>query len=451
MVTLGDSLTFAYEAEFCNEIDIPFGPDYGDGFSSRVRNWAEILYKPGYRRSSFDLGPRQFINIDFPGANDFDFFLRNRYNWALPGLKIDQLWKFMNRDADVEAMVGPDLSRLLEYTDFDEADDFAVGDLEDQIRNTAERVVIFIGGNDVRGVYPAIYNRDKPGNFVDNFVLNATRIVDRVLELNPNVQVVLVNVPHVGITPEVRSKWPTDKVKTERVSRVLRDLNSRLEELAKSKDIGYADLYTSTVSLLRRAPYCIQGVAFENDGSRTANANFVWLNGPLSANFHPNTNLQALIANHIIDAFNVRYDTGIAPLSATEILVGLLGKKPEQIDMTFAKWMSNYGKGGLPRTDDSDGDGIPASVEFATGLNPKLRDSELIKTVVRGDTRDFSYPIRLPDSKYFTLRALYAASPVSQTTPIKPNPTTEKDGLAHVRLPVTDPGTLELRATIRYK
>jgi len=449
VVTLGDSLTFAYETEFCHEVDIPFGPDYGDGFSSRVRNWAEILNKPGYRRASFDLGPRQYLNIDLPSANDFDFFLRNRNNWAVPGLRIRELWKFMNREATMSSQIDRSLSDLLDYTDFKESEDFAIADLEDQIRNTAERVVIFIGGNDVRGVYPAIYNDDNPGNFVEKFVLNATRIVDRVLELNPDVQVVLVNVPHVGITPEVKSKWPTDPVKTRRVSRVMLDLNQRLENLATSRDIGYADLYTSTVSMLYRAPFCIQGIPFANDGSKTANVDHVWLNGPLSANFHPNTCLQALIANQIIDAFNVRYDTGIAPLSATEILGGLLGKTPKEIDMPFSKWMAGYGKGGLPRSDDSDGDGITASVEFATGLNPRLKDSDQIASVVRGDTRDFFYPIRLPDSKHFTLRALYAATPVSQPTPIKPNPTTEADGYAHVRLPVTDTGTIRLRATIR--
>jgi lysophospholipase L1-like esterase len=449
VVTLGDSLTFSYEAAFCHEVDIPFGPDYGDGFSSRVRNWAEILNKRGYRRASFDLGPRQYINIDFPLANEYDFFLRHRNNWAIPGLRIHELWKFMNRDATLTAMLDPSLADLLDYTDFKESQDFAVGDLEDQIRNTAERVVIFIGGNDVRGVYPAIYNQDKPGDFVDKFVWNATRIVDRVLELNPDVQVVLVNVPHVGITPQVKSKWPTDRVKTRRVSRVLLDLNQRLENLASSRDIGYADVYTPTLSMLYRAPFCIQGITFANDGSKSGNADHAWLNGPLSANFHPNTNLQAVIANQIIDAFNVRYDTGIAPLSATEILVGLLGKKPNEVDMSFSKWMSGYGKGGLPRSDDSDGDGITASVEFASGLNPRLKDSYQISSVVRGNTRDFFYPIRLPDSRHFTLRALYASGPDAQSTPIQPNPTTEADGYAHVRLPVTDAGTIRLRARIR--
>jgi hypothetical protein len=62
IVTLGDSLTFAYEAEFGFQVDL-FFVRYGDGFSSRVRNWAEILNDPIYRHERFDLGTRQNISV----------------------------------------------------------------------------------------------------------------------------------------------------------------------------------------------------------------------------------------------------------------------------------------------------------------------------------------------------------------------------------------------------
>ena len=237
-------------------------------------------------------------------------------------------------------------------------------------------------------------------------------------------------------------------VKTRRVSRTGR-LTQQLEPLAWSSDLGYADVYTPTLPMLYKKSFCLQGIRFANDGSTSGNLDHVWLNGPLSANFHPNTSLQAVIANQIIDAFNVRYDTRIAPLSATEILVGLLGKEPNEVDMSFSKWMSGYGKGGLPRSDDSDGDGIIASVEFATGLNPGLKDSDPVTSVVRGNKLDFFYPIRLPASRHFTLNALYASGPDAQFNRIQPNPTTGADGYAHVKLPVTDGGTIRLRASVR--
>jgi len=48
-VTLGDSLTFAYEAEFGSAL-------FSDGFGPEVRNWVEILHDPVYRHESFDQG-----------------------------------------------------------------------------------------------------------------------------------------------------------------------------------------------------------------------------------------------------------------------------------------------------------------------------------------------------------------------------------------------------------
>ena len=85
----------------------------------------------------------------------------------------------------------------------------------------------------------------------------------------------------------------------------------------------------------------------------------MWLNGQYSANFHPHTNAQTLVVNEIIHAFYARYSTGIAPLTATEILSGLLAKSAAAIDMPFATWKGCLGLTGLPGSNDSDGDGLP--------------------------------------------------------------------------------------------
>jgi hypothetical protein len=148
---------------------------------------------------------------------------------------------------------------------------------------------------------------------------------------------------------------------------------------------------------------------------------YVWLNGPISANFHPNTNAQAIVANEIIAAFNTRYHTGIAPLTATEMLGGLLKKTTNQIDMTFAAWMTGFGLTGLTGSDDSDGDGVSATVEFALGLNPTLRDSHKITSALVDNNGipalELAYPIRLPVSSHY---ALAPASSVDLTSPFIP-------------------------------
>lgn len=444
MITLGDSLTYAYESEFGTQVDIPFVVSYGDGFGSKVRNWAEILNKMIYRNASFDLGDRDTLHI----IGGVDFFFRNRYNWALPGMKIAELRKFLNHEATLNSMLGPELANLLALTDFNEAEDFAIGELETQIQTTAERLTLLIGGNDIRGVYGDIYKFNLPGTFVADFVRDATIIIDRVQLLRPNLQIVLVNVPHVGITPEVKAKWPTDPIKTGRVTTVLLDLNRQLAALATSRNIGYADVFTPTLPLLSDAPLCIHGITIANSGSTSGNLGYVWLNGPVSKNFHPNTSAQAIIANAVIAAFNTRYQTAIAPLSATEILGGMLGKTSAQIDMTFASWMTAFGLTGLSARDDSDGDGITAGVEFALGLNPTLRDSDMISTRITGNALELAYPIRLPVSSRYILTPTHSAN-LTSFTAVSPLPAVGVDGLAHARLPTSSArGFMRLEATV---
>lgn len=452
IVTLGDSLSFAYEAEFGFHKNIVFYGEVGDGMPATVRNWIEIA--SARRPATFDLGPRDSIHVSIPFNAAFDLFLRQTNNWAIPGLKIHDLRRFMAGEITFNDIIAasPDfaaVATLLSYSDFNQTTDFNVLDLNSQIQNTAERVTIFIGGNDIRGAYGDIYNATGGGTFVADFMADMTAIVDRVQTLKPNVQVVLANVPHVGITPLVQADFPYDAVKTERVSAVLRDLNGQLAALANSRGIGYADIYGATVSMLTAPNKPIHGVNFIG-GSGTANGdlNYVWLNGSLSNNFHPNTNGQALIANEILHAFNKRYDSGIPLLTATEMLVNLSGKTAAAIDIPFATWMTNSGLPGGTAADDSDGDGISAAVEFALGLDPTRNDADYVITGVTANSLDLAYPLRLPSSPHFTLVPESSATLIGGFTPFSTLPTVAADGLYHATFPLTGgKGFLRLKAT----
>lgn len=457
IVTLGDSLTFAYEAEFGFEETI-FGTTYGDGFGPEVRNWVEILHDPLFRNAYFDQGGSDEISLlasIFP-PRTVDLYFRREYNWALPGLKIDQLRRFINNEAEgldllAENPAFAPLASALAFSDYDDSD-FAVEDLQNQIENTAERLVLFIGGNDINQVYGTIYEGEGAGTFVTDFVDDAAYIIDWVQGLNPNIQIVLANVPHVGITPDVQATYPPDPVKTERVSAVLRDLNSRLKALALSRNIGYADIYTGTLPLLTPAPLCIHGIPFANAGSISGDLDYVWLNGPMSNNFHPNTNAQAVIANEFIHAFNRKYGTGIAPLTATEMLGGLLGKSSAEIDMPFATWMACFGLGGLTVADDTDGDGMPAGLEFALGLNPTLDDAGFVtQGAVDLDGTwqwQIAYPMRLPASARYTLVPAQSTT-LGGFTPLEPLPVVGADGRARASIAVSgNSGFLRLESTV---
>lgn len=451
IVTLGDSLTFAYQAEFGFNITIPFVGSFGDGFDEDVLNWIEILSDPAYRNDHFDQGGVNNVNV----ALIFNLFLRRDYNWAIPGIKIDDLRRYLSGEVTITELLAEsdnfaELNDLLGLSNFSDAD-FALAELEGQLANTAERVVLFVGGNDVNSIYGPTYTSNNPGTFVQDFVEDATWIVDWVLSHNPEVEMVLANVPHVGITPLVKATYPTDPVGTGNVTAVLNDLNNQLAALAASRGIGYADVYRCTLPLLDSDPLCIHGIGFQNSGSTTGDLDFVWLNGPISDNFHPNTNAQTLIANEIVTAFNRRYDTGIAPLSASEILGGLLQKTPSEIDMPFATWIDCFGLTGASVTDDSDRDGLQAGLEFALGLNPAAHDSSAVSSglVEEGGTTflELAYPTRLVSSSRYTL------TPVSSNdlsfAPLLPAPAPDADGLTRARIPVTaGQGFLQLQVEV---
>lgn len=447
-VMLGDSLTFAYEAEFGFNVWIPFVGTFGDGFGPQVRNWVEILNDPLYRKSRFDVGSRGTFRL----AGIYTLLFRHQYNWALPGMRIDELRSFMAGTTTFRDLVAadPDLASLLALSNLNQDTAYLLSDLQSQIQTSASRLVFFIGGNDVRGVYGGIYNNNTPANFVPDFLADAADILNRVQAINPNIPIVIVNVPHIGITPDIKTSYPTDPVKTGYVTAVLTDLNNGLAALARQRGLAYADVFTPTLSMLQPGPLAIHGIPFINDGSTTGNLDYVWLNGQYSANFHPNTNGQALIANEIIDAFNTRYGTGIAPLSATEILSGLHGKSAAQIDMPFATWMGAYGLTGLPQTDDSDGDGTPAAVEFALGLNPTLRDSwKASSKKTAASEFELAYPIRLPVSTRYSLAPAYSPNLTKPFTPFSTLPSTGPDGLARARIPISgETGFLRLQSTV---
>jgi lysophospholipase L1-like esterase len=454
VVTLGDSLTFAYEAEFGFQRHLIGLGTVGDGMPATVKNWIEILSDPAYRGSQFALGTRKSISVDLPLNSSFQLFLRQNHNWAIPGLKADGLRKFVQSQATFLELLSDDpdfeiLAWILRFSNFDGIADFSLTDLEQQIREQAKRVVIGIGGNDARSIYGTVYNGGSAGKFVEDFVADLADVITRVQTLNPTVQIVLINVPHVGITPNVRESHPYDPLKTGRVSAVLGELNQRLATLAADKHIGYADVYTPTLKLLDPAnPLCIDGIPFPNIGTTDGAPNPVWLNGPLSDNFHPNTNAQTVIANAVIHAFNRTYQAEIAPLSATETLVNLLGKDPAAVDMTFVNWMSNFGLANRPTSDDSDGDGIPAGMEFAIGMNPTLRDSESIRTRASAGMLEIRYRTRLPASQRYSLTAVTAETPAGPYAPLPASPP-NANGLLQASIPIAaTPGFLRLKAEI---
>ena len=129
IITLGDSLTYAYEGSFAFQFNIPFADPIGDGFDpNEVKNWVEIL--DDERNDDFNLGPRDEFVFSIPNPLPFfpditfNFFFRQEHNWALPGLRVQELREFIEGESDLTEILPAldgfsELASLLAFTNLD--------------------------------------------------------------------------------------------------------------------------------------------------------------------------------------------------------------------------------------------------------------------------------------------------------------------------------------------
>lgn len=336
VLIFGDSLSKEYEIEFAL-----------DGYPSSVKNWIEIL--DSRRNDFFDYGSLSFY---------FDSRVEgHEYNWSIPGGKIEDF---------VEIVRGNTNEVFFPFREEREI-------IEPQLQSEVERFVLFVGGNDGDSVYATAYNGGDLSDWIAEFLDDTEEVLDWVLSVNPSLEVVLVGMPHVGITPKVKNEYPPDPVKTANATAAYAQLNAGLESLAAMMGIGFVDIFNLTLELLGGGPLCYQGVEFINAGDTFGDLEYVWLGGGLSDDFHPNTIGTANVANAILAEFNDFYGSDIEWLSTEEILDDLLGMNP---DVSFASWLACYGFAGGSATDDPDADGVCHLVEFGLGMDPRKADRE---------------------------------------------------------------------------
>ena len=195
VLVIGDSLSREYQFEF---------PVFED-----ARNWVELLAEN--RDDEFDFGTRRPTN-------------RYEHNWAIPTYSAEDFADLLTGGSIAERLYQDQID-----DDFDEVDS----------------VVIFLGGNDIDSVYGPVYNGNQSttDDIIRRIESDIEDIIDFVQDDTPDMRMILVNVPHVGATPEVKGDHPTDPVKTGRVTAALQTLNDNLRDLAEEKDIGYADIF----------------------------------------------------------------------------------------------------------------------------------------------------------------------------------------------------------------
>jgi hypothetical protein len=357
VLIIGDSLSKEYEITFRGVPGIAgICPDNPKAW--KARNWAETLHR--LRNPWFDMGSVNWYA-------DFRVY-GHRYNWAFASGKASQI-----RD------------RLLSDDLFDR---FWQSTLWDALKNDADRVVLFCGGNDINSRYGDLYEGTRTADEVIAPIRrDIAQVLAKIRSKDSKVPIVLVSVPHPGTSPSVRADHPYDPVRTGRVTTAVNRLNNQLKILARQFNTGFADITSPTRRMVNGSGLFIAGVPFFNKAHPDSHPRFLFA----CDGFHPGTALQGGIAAIILDAFQAKYPvTGLNPLTEREILQKVLRLDP---DLAFKLWARARGLSGTDAvmSADSDGDGLDQLTEMAFNLNPRVADANRLPAATTRDLNGQPY------------------------------------------------------------
>jgi len=392
---IGDSLSKEYEVEF-----VGLYPDNPAAW--QARNWTEILHQ---RRSAW-FGTGTLSAYAPPRLTG------HKYNWAFPGATSTE--------------IKTQMTSILSY--------LWIGELEDHLHTEVDRVVIFIGGNDADSYYASLYNGTATAAVTNTTLSNIQWLVNYVRSENATIPIALVSVPHVGCTPQVQQGYPTDPIKTARVTAVMDFLNANLAAFAQTKGIAFVPgIYEFTKAMITQ-PVRIRGIEFYLQADADCRPRFLFSGD----GFHPNTNAHAKIAQMIVAAFNAKYPaTACPPLGDLEIITSVLGLDP---DIPFLEWMAGKGwTGGFE--DDFNQDGIANGMAFA------VEQPILPAPTVENGALTLTYLPNVIFTEWGVLKARSSPDLVNWSDVPAGQTVTNPDGSITVSVPFTGRGFLRLQAT----
>jgi lysophospholipase L1-like esterase len=288
-LVIGDSLTKEYEVEF--PVLYPQNRDAWDS-----RNWIEILHEE--RHAWFDQGSfSAYYDVRITG---------HKHNWAFPGATTSEIRSYLSSSSFYHKLWQ--------------------SELKSQLKSQVERVVIFAGGNDVDDWYGKVYNGSSATSYINKIRDNLIWTVDFVRAQRSSLPIVLVAVPHLGCSPDVQKSYPTNSVKTARVTAALDSLNKQLASLAKTRGVAFSSgVYDFTKALISTQPFVIGGVTINKGADANARPQYAFSGD----GFHPNTSAQARIAQIILDTFRARWPSPAIPqLKDAEVLSDVLKLTP---------------------------------------------------------------------------------------------------------------------------
>ena len=336
ILVLGDSQSEEYAFE------VPFSAPDSDPDEANLSNWVEIL--AAERGSEVSFGSYKSDYLGYSDWRDGGY----AFNWGVPAFETIDLHELLNP---------PDWP-----TSIDEIlDKASLPQIEDQLNDDVGWAVIFCGANDVNGSYDDYYNGTVTEGTLNGIRDNLAEVIDFIQSTNPAVKIVLVNVPDVGVTPDVIADHGNAAKRATATAKIAL-LNSKLAALAASENVALADYFALTRQMDGPGDFYLNGTAFHKAGHDQNPPQYLFAKD----GFHPSTVAQALVGNLILRAMNDRYGSSFTLLPNREILGDVLGLDPDQ---PFIDWKSAKGVAGTA-TADPDHDGVPLLVEFAVGLDP---------------------------------------------------------------------------------
>lgn len=334
-VVIGDSLSAEYLGV----------PEYGlltvAGWQSQ--SWVEVLAER--RSAQLDFGGYQPLQSMWDLVRLYGY----EFNWAVPGAEAEDYRRYWSDP----------LNPFYPFL----ADNFVVyPTLDDHLRDVAEAVVVFLGGNDIREDYGRIAGGGSYTALVAEVRAAVEWIIGRIRARDSNVPVVLATVPDLGASPAMKADYP-DPVARARVSLAVAALNAEYAALATRYGLKLADVCALTRDLIAGQTIYYGAVPMIDAADPDNNPRYLFCRD----GFHPNRAGQIRIANTILAAMAAATGKALPPVGDAEALA-MLGLNP---DLPYYEWIAGFAVGGSTgMLADADGDGATNLAEYAFSTGP---------------------------------------------------------------------------------
>jgi len=249
-----------------------------------ARNFVEVLSSTRH----LNFGPLSSIDRGTPRGKGFE------YDWALEG----------DRSADLLAHG--------QHT----------GLAAQASAGQVDLVWMFIGGNDFRDLYdPAVIGSPDPGAAIGSTVVslatNVTTAIQTVLAANPQLNLVVANVPDLRSIPGLKAALAATPALipfAAAVDQGIQAYNAQLAALAASNSrVAVVDAYAISQPAVAGLPVQVDGLTLDtNIPGNGADHYFVDA-------IHPGTAASGILGNAFIQASNNTFGAGLVPLTDAEI------------------------------------------------------------------------------------------------------------------------------------